>query len=137
VTPDPVLAIITRLKALTTVTAITGTRIYDVGSVPTNPTTPYIVVADISDIGDAPTNTSDAGHAVIQCSCFASTDKGARDLSQTLKKRVPGEDAILPCGTDFLRVTSIDDAGHTPDVSEGSPIQIWIRHRDFRIYYTY
>ena len=80
-TPDPVLAVITRLKTLTPITAITSTRIYQTGSVPEVPTFPYIIVSDVSDIGDARTNTSDAGHARVQCSCFAATDKAVRDLS--------------------------------------------------------
>lgn len=134
-TPDPVLAMATRLKALTDVTAITSTRIYQTGSVPVNPTAPYIIVSDMSDIGDAGTNTTDAGNAVVQCSCFASTDKAVRDLSQTLKKKVPCNDVILPCGTDFLRVISINDAGHEPDVNTDVPV--YIRHRHFRILYAY
>lgn len=133
--PDPVLATIIRIKALTDVSALVSTRVYQTGSVPTNPTMPYIIVSDISDIGDANTNTSDAGHARVQCSCFASTDKGARDLSQTLKKKVPCNDVILPCGTDFLRVTRIEDAGHVPD--QNTDVPVYMRHRDFRILYAY
>lgn len=133
-TPDPVLAVITRLKSLTPVTAITS-RIYQTGSVPEVPTFPYIIVSEVSDIGDARTTTSDAGHARVQCSCFAATDKAVRDLSQILKKQLPCNDVILTCGTDFLRTTQIVDAGHIPD--QDVTIPVYIRHRDFMIYYTY
>lgn len=134
-TADPVLAVITRLKSLSQVSAVVGTRVYQQGSMPEVPTYPFIIVSDISDIGDERTNTSDAGHARVQCSCFASTDKEVRDLSQILKKRLPCNDTILACGSDFLRVTTMDDAGHMSD--QDASIPVFIRHRDFRIYYTY
>jgi hypothetical protein len=134
-TPDPVLAVITRLKALTDVAAIVSDRVYQLSSIPEVPTYPYIIVSDISDIGDARTNSTDAGHARVQCSCFAATDKAVRDLSQTLKSKLPCNDTILKCGADFLRVTTMDDYGHVPD--QDATIPVYIRHRDFMILYTY
>jgi hypothetical protein len=133
-TADPVLAVQTRLKALTDVIAVVGSRVYQTGSVPEVPTFPYIIVSDISDIDDERTNRSNAGHARVQCSMFASTDKAVRDLSQILKRELPCNDTILACGTDFLRVTTMDDMGHVPD--QDVTIPVYIRHRDFRILYT-
>ena len=133
---DPIIAVQTRLKAIPEITALVSTRIYRIGSVPTSPTLPYILLPGmISDIGDACTSTSDNGHARVQVSVFASTDVIAESISQILKKKVPCTDTILPAGTDYLRVTRIEDAGAVPDVNTDIPV--YMRHRDFRILYAY
>jgi hypothetical protein len=133
---DPVLALQNLIKSITEITAVTGVRVYRIGSVPNSPQTPYILLpGTISDIGDALTSTSDNGHARVQVSVFADTDVIAENLSQILKKKVPCRDAILLAGTDFLRVMSIEDAGASSDVN--TDVKIYIRHRDFRIYYAY
>jgi len=133
---DPIIALQTRIKGIPEITAIASTRIYRIGSVPASPTLPYLLLpGTISDIGDACTSTSDNGHARIQVSVFASTDVIAENLSQLLKKKVPCNDTILPAGTDFLRVTRIEDAGARPDVNADIPV--YMRHRDFRILYAY
>jgi len=135
--PDPVLALQTRIKGLTQITALVGTRVYRIGSVPPTPTLPYLLLPGaISDIGDACTSSSDNGHARVQVSVFASSDVTAEAISQALKKWVPCGLTILPAGTEYLRVTSIEDAGASPDVYAGAPI-IYMRYRDFRIAYAY
>lgn len=132
---DLVLAVVTRLKALTQVTALVSTRIYRKGSVPTNPTLPYIIIYEIDDVPGPLSNTSDNGIARIQCSCFASTDREAAAISKTLKKRLPCNDTILTAGTDRIGITYLIDAGDVPD--ENTEIPLYMRHRDFRILYAY
>lgn len=133
---DPALAMQTRLKTLTDITTLTGTRIYRVGSVPPTPQMPYIIVnAPISDIDDGSTNTSDNSATRIQVSAFASTDPAVETISQLLKKKVPCNDTILQAGTDFLRVTRIKDGGAIAD--QNADVPVYIRHRDFLITYTY
>jgi len=133
---DPVIAMQTRIKGIAEISAIVGTRVYRIGDVPVSPTLPYIMLpGTISDIGDACTSSSDNGHARVQVSVFASTDPAAEALSQLLKKKVPCGLALLPAGTDYLRVTSIEDAGADPDVN--AEAKVYMRHRDFRIAYAY
>jgi len=133
---DPALALQTRIRGLTDITALTGQRIYRTGSVPTNPTYPYLIInAPISDNEEGSTNTTDNSVARVQVSAFASTDPAAETLSQLLKKKVPCNDVILPAGTDFLRVERIANAGAVPDVNTDVPV--YMRHRDFRIKYAY
>ena len=142
---DPVTALVTRIKGIPGITALVSTRVYRIGSTPTSPTLPYIQLpGTISDIGDACTSSSDNGHARVQVSVFASTDVMAEAISQVLKKEVPCEEPlILPAGADpisgvqqYLRVTSIEDAGASPDVNAAAPI-VYMRNRDFRIAYAY
>lgn len=133
---DPVLALQTRIKTLTDITAIVGTRIYRIGSVPTNPTRPYLLLpGTISDPDYGSTNTTDASVARVQVSVFADDDLVPEMISQLLKKKVPCTNAVLPAGTDFLRVTRIVNAGAEPDVNTDA--KIYMRHRDFMIYYAY
>lgn len=135
-TPDPALVIQTRIKGLADITALTSTRVYLTGSVPTTPTYPYLLVnAPISDNEEGSTNTTDNSAARVQVSVFAKTDPAAEALSQLLKKKVPCNDVILPSGTDFMRITRIENAGATPD--ENTEAKVYMRHRDFRITYAY
>jgi hypothetical protein len=133
---DLVLAVTTRLNALTQITALVDTRIYRRDDIPETPTTPYIVVYEI---GDPPSgsnfNTNDSSLARVQCSCFASKDREAAAISKTLKKRLPCNDVILTAGTEQIRVTYLKDAGDIPD--ENAEIPLYMRHRDFRILYAY
>jgi len=135
--PDPVLALQTRIKGLTQVAALVGTRVYRCDSVPATPQLPYLLLpGTISDIGDACTSSSDNGHARVQVSVFASSDLTAEAISQALKKWVPCGLMLLPSGAaDYLRVTSIEDAGASPDVNTDA--KVYMRHRDFRIAYAY
>lgn len=133
---DPVLALQTRIKSLTGISALVGTRVYRIGSVPTAPTLPYLLLpGTISDIGDACTSSSDNGHARVQVSVFAASDVSAEAISQALKKEVPCGLLLLQSGTDYLRVTSIEDAGAVPDMN--TEAKVYIRNRDFRIAYAY
>ncbi len=133
---DPVLALQTRIQGLLKITALVGTRVYRIGSVPTSPQLPYLLLpGTISDIGDACTSSSNNGHARVQVSVFAADDVKAEAISQVLKKEVPCGLALLPADTEYLRVTSIEDAGATPDVN--TEAKVYMRHRDFRIAYAY
>ena len=133
---DPVLALQTRIKSLTGVSALVGARVYRIGSVPATPTLPYLLLpGTISDIGDACTSSSDNGHARVQVSVLAASDVSAEAISQALKKEVPCGLLLLQSGTDYLRVTSIEDAGAVPDMN--TEAKVYIRNRDFRIAYAY
>ena len=81
VTPDPVLAMITALKATTAVTAITSTKIYRTDDVPINPVPPYIIVSNVSDV--AAVQLADSR---VQCSCYAASDRVALGISNTIRK---------------------------------------------------
>lgn len=133
---DPITALQTRIKGLSGVAALVGARVYRIGSVPTTPTLPYLLLpGTISDIGDACTSSSDNGHARVQVSVFAASDVTAEAISQVLKKEVPCGLELLLSGTEYLRVTSIEDAGAIPDVN--TEAKVYMRHRDFRIAYAY
>lgn len=133
---DPALAMQNRIKGITEITALVSTRVYRVGSVPATPIPPYLIInAPISDIDEGSTNTSDNSATRIQVSAFASTDPAVEAISQLLKKKVPCIDAILPAGTDFLRVSSIRDAGAVPD--QNTDVPVYVRHRDFMVKFTY
>lgn len=133
---DPALAMQNRIKGITEITALVSTRVYRVGSVPATPIPPYLIInAPISDIDEGSTNTSDNSATRIQVSAFASTDPAVEAISQLLKKKVPCIDVILPAGTDFLRVSSIRDAGAVPD--QNTDVPVYVRHRDFMVKFTY
>ena len=135
-TPDPALAMQTRIKGIPEITALVQTRVYRIGSVPATPTYPYLIInAPISDNEEGSTNTTDNSAARIQVSAFASTDPAVEILSQLLKKKVPCHDVILPSGTDFIRVERIANAGASPD--QNTDVPVYIRNRDFRITYAY
>jgi len=132
---DPALALQTRIKGITEITAIVNQRIYRTGSVPTNPQMPYLIVnAPISDNEEGSTNTTNNSVARIQVDAFASTDPAVEAISQLLKKKVPCNDVILPAGTDFIRVERIANAGALPDQNTATPV--FMRYRDFRIKYA-
>ena len=133
--PDPLIAVQTLLKAIAEVTAIVETRVYRIGSIPTTPQKPYIIISSVSDVPGITTNTSESDYMRVQCSCIAATDPAVEALSQILKKKLPCNDVILPAGTDFIRVIRIENAGATPD--QDTDVPVYLRHRDFRILYTY
>lgn len=133
---DPALALQTRIRGITEITALTGHRVYRTGSVPATPQMPYLIInALISDNEEGSTNTTDNSVARIQVSAFASTDPAVEALSQLLKKKVPCHDVILPAGTDFIRVERIANAGAVPD--QNTDVPVYIRNRDFKISYAY
>ena len=129
--PDLTSALITAMKADTTISAIVGTRIYRRGSVPTTVTAPYVIVYTISD-----TATQTTGDARIQCSCFAATDYAVSILSKTIRNALHRtKNTLLPAGARKVWVTSIKDAGMTTD--ENTDIPIYMEHRSFAINYDY
>jgi len=129
--PDLTLALITALKADTTVAAIVGARIYRRGSTPTTVTAPYITIYTISDIA-----TQVSADARIQCSCFAGSDLVVSGLSKTVRNALHRtNNTLLAAGTRKVWVTSIKDAGMTTD--ENADIPIYMEHRSFMINYDY
>lgn len=134
---DLVLAVITRLKTVSAVTAVVSTRIYRRGSVPSTIVMPYIVVSDVSDIVDDDTNTGGYASARVRCSCFSSSDRTGNQLSKIVRNALHRTTStVLPTGTaSGVYVVSIFDAGDTPD--ENTEIPQYTYHRDFAIRYSY
>jgi len=140
---NPLIAMQLYAKSIPEVTAIVSTRIYLPDSIPTNPQMPYCLIpGTTSDIGDACTSSSDNGHTRVQISMFASSDATVERLTQILKKKIPCGEKILSAGPDpdtnvpqFLRVSSIDDAGGRSDADYTA--KIFTRHRDFLISCAY
>lgn len=134
--PDLVLAVITRLKADTRTTAIASTRIYRRGDVPGKPVSPYIEVFGISDTVDDDTSTDGFAAARVQCTCFATSDRVASQLSKTVRKALHRiKSTVLPAGTGSVYVISIFDAGDGSD--ENADIPLFMYRRDFAIRYSY
>lgn len=134
--PDLSLAIITRLKADASVAAVVAARIYRKGDAPKVPTYPYIEVAGISDIGDDDTSTSAYASARVQCTCFASTDRIADQLSKKIRRALHRTlSTVLPAGTGSVYVVSIFDAGDGSDMNEEIPLYMY--YRDFAVRYNY
>jgi len=134
--PDMVLAVITRLKADTPVVAVVVARIYRRGDAPKIPIYPYIEVTEVSDIGDDDTNTSGYAHSRVQCTCFASSDRVANQLSKKIRRALHRTTSTaLPAGTGSVYVISIFDAG---DGSDGdAEIPLFMYYRDFAVHYEY
>ena len=130
VPPDLTTALITAMKADSTISAIVSTRIYRRGSTPTTVTAPYIIVYTTSDIADKQAD------ARVQCSCFAGSDAVVTSLSKTVRNALHRtKNTLLSAGARKVWVTSIKDAGMTTD--ENSDIPIYMEHRSFMINYDY
>ena len=130
---DPVLAIITRLKADTAVAGVVSTRIYR-ATLPTSPTFPAITV---SRVDNKRTNECHAGghNAIsrIQVTTWATTDGVADNLSELVAdslNRVTSTN--LSPG---VWIVSIFDAGTVPDNNMDIPVYMY--HRDFMVKYDY
>jgi hypothetical protein len=125
---DIVLAIATWLKADPAITAITGTRIYRKGSIPTVPSLPYISIFKIDPKRPVSThNRIRIGKTRIQCTVFASTDPVADNLSELIADSLNGvSDTYMPPG---VFVIQIDDDGARPDENTDAPMYMY--HRDF------
>jgi hypothetical protein len=127
---DAVLAIITRLKADTAITAVVSAQVYRTGSVPTNPTFPYIIVSRVDTKRRHEThNRIRTAQARVQCTAFASTDMAADNLSELIADCLNMvTDTYLAPG---VFVISIFDQGTTPDSNPDIPVYMY--HRDFMI----
>lgn len=130
---DIVLAIQTRLKADTAITAIVGTRIYREGTVPTNPQFPYIIISFIdSKRLNLTHNRTRSAQTRIQCSMFS--QGVGEDLQVSTISELVAEclntvtDTYLSPGAFVIR---IDDRGDIPD--NNSTTKLWSRYRDFMI----
>lgn len=128
---DLPLAIITRLKAATAVTNVTGPRIYR-GKLPNNPTFPAITV---SRVGAKRLNYSHnnrrIGQSRIQCTAWATSDGAADNLSELIADSLNAVDnTYMAPGVYVIRS---DDQGTVPDVNPD--LDLWLVHRDFMIQY--
>jgi hypothetical protein len=132
---DVVLAVITRLKADTSVAAVVGTRVYR-KKLPANPTFPAITVSRLSPIRDGDTNTGRYGHARVQCTAWAETSGPEENLAELIADSLHRcKNTILTAGTSNVYVVSIRDAGGMPD--ENTEIPLYMEHRDFTVHYDY
>ena len=135
---DPVLAIITRLKADTAVAAVVSTRIYRM-ELPTSPTFPAITVNRVSNIRDLQgNNTGKYAQTRIQVTAWAATDGVADNLSELIADSLNGiANTLVSVGTGVIPVYFIgcDDAGTVPD--NNMDIPVFMYHRDFIIDYSY
>lgn len=130
---DPVLAIITRLKADTAVAAVVSTRVYR-AILPTNPTFPAITVSRVDNKRLIECHAGGRNAmSRIQVSSWASSDGVADNLSELVAdslNRVTS--ANLSPG---VWIVSIFDAGTVPDSNPDIPVYIY--HRDFLVKYGY
>lgn len=126
---DIVLVAITRLKADAPIAAVVSTRIYRYGSVPSNPTLPYIIVSRVSGIrtNDGHTGMCRYQKTRIQCSTFASTDQIADNLSELIADSL--NTVTSTSLSPGVYVIDIYDAGTVPDNNPAVPVFMY--HRDF------
>lgn len=130
---DPVLAIITRLKADTAIAAIVSTRVYR-ATLPKNPTFPAIVVAKIDNSRPNDTTTGRYARSRIQCTTFAASDGAADNLSELIADNLNGLTNTY-LSSPGIYVVSIFDEGTVPD--NNPEIGLWTYHRDFQVDYAY
>jgi hypothetical protein len=134
---DITLAVITHLKANTTLAGYTGIspnqRIYR-ASLPQVPTHPCIVVWPID---TKRLNISHSGNRIgqsrIQCTVYATTDVSGNQISEIVADDLHGlNNAHLGVGVQVIRV---DDAGVRIDANPN--IGKYLYHRDFLIQHYY
>jgi hypothetical protein len=132
---DVVLAVITRLKADTSVAAVVSTRVYR-KKLPVSPTFPAITVDRVDKARDADTNTGRYGHMRVQCTAWSSTIGPEENLSELIADSLHRcKNSILTAGTSTVYVVSIRDAGGMPDSNDEIPL--YMEHRDFTVHYDY
>ena len=138
-TVDPLLAIQTKLKADSTITALVSTRVYrDV--MPNSPTLPAIVLTEVSDISDDDSNTDTHAHARIQATVFSQgvASGEASSISKVIRKSLHNMvNTSLATSGDYVYIVSCQDAGAQRDVNLDVSPKIWMMHRDFLIEYSY
>jgi hypothetical protein len=129
---DPVLAIITRLKADAAVAAFVGTRVYRM-ILPTSPTFPAITVSRVDAKRQNLThNRIRVAQSRIQCTAWAATDGVADNLSECIADSLNMvTDTYMSPGVFVIR---IDDQGAVPD--DNPDIPLWMYHRDFIVQYN-
>lgn len=139
---DIVLAIVTRLKANTTlchssyVGASPSQRIYR-GTLPQVPTWPCIVVHRIDGIRDPDPNYY--GVSRVQVSAYAKSEADADTISELVADDLNGitNTSLLTgaAGSAVVYVISVDDAGTAMD--SNAKMGVFMYHRDFLIDYSY
>jgi len=129
---DPVLAIITRLKANIAIAAIVNTRVYR-AKLPANPTFPAITVSGIFPKRlNSTHNKTRIGHIRVQCTVWAGSDGTSFNLSELIADSLDKvTDTYLSPGVFAIR---IDDQGARPD--SNPDLNLWIYHRDFIVQYN-
>jgi hypothetical protein len=129
---DPVLAIITRLKADTAVANVVSTRIYR-SALPASPTFPAITVSRVdAQRLNAYHNRRGIGQSRVQCTAWATSDGAADNLSELIADSLNMVDnTTLSPGVYVIR---IDDQGTVPDYTPA--LKFWMYHRDFLMIYN-
>lgn len=133
---DIVYAIITALKADTSVAAVASTLIYR-KKLPTDPTFPAITVSKVDGIRDGITNTGGYAHSRVQVTTWAETPGPEDDLAETctdVLHRLTNKTVVYAPGK-WVRIISVTDAGGLPD--DNPDIPLYMEHRDFMIHYDY
>ncbi|MPZ13760.1 MAG: DUF3168 domain-containing protein [Chloroflexi bacterium] len=104
------------LNAASSVTNLTSTRIYTLGSVPQTPTLPYIRVRRISTVrlNHAHDGPSGLARPRIECRCVATTSEGAKQLAAAVRNALVGYRGNCP-GANPVRIDSIVTAGEHDD----------------------
>jgi hypothetical protein len=132
---DPVLAIVTLLKADTAVAATVSTRIYR-ALLPSSykiADGPAIVVIRVDKNRPNTTHTTRIREVRVQCTTLAGTDEEADTISDLIA------DALLKINdltlSPGVRVIRIDDRGARPDNSDAREIFVYRDHHDFLISY--
>jgi len=130
---DPVLAIITRLKADPAIAAVVSARVYR-AELPKNPTFPAITVHRVDHMRPNDSTTSRTSRSRIQCTAFASSDAVADNLSELIADSLNGI-VNTYLSSPGIYVESIFDAGTVPDNNPDAGL--WMYHRDFQVNYAY
>jgi hypothetical protein len=132
---DITASVISKLKADTNVAAKVSTRVFReiIGNFPG---LPCIVVSKVDDMRTAGTSTGRYSIARIQCSCYASSDAAADELSELVADALDRQRnaGFGTTSSDYVMIVGVNDAG---TVSDSNPkILAQIYHRDFLVEYN-
>lgn len=138
---DVVLAVITRLKADTSIAAVVGAypnqRIYR-KKLPNDPVFPAITVDRVDKVRDGDTSTGTYANMRVQCTAWATSPGPEENLADLIADSLHRcANTILPAGTSNVYVISIKDAGGIPDANMDLVPPLYMEHRDFRVHYDY
>jgi hypothetical protein len=138
---DSELAVITILKADTSVKAAVGTRIYRGEEIPENPTKPFIAVESLTKVPESPTSSSTYRTDRIQCTSVDTnvttlTGAGVRvaALSDLIGAALAPEQ-IENTIVNGIEISEVDDRGSMPDNSDAKTTKECRDSHDFMITY--
>jgi len=132
---DITASVISKLKADTAVAAKVSTRVFRelIGNFPGMP---CIVVSKVDDVRGSGSSTGRYSKARIQCSCYASTDAAADELSELVADALDRQRNTVfgTTSSDYVMVVGTEDGGAVSDSNPKILAQIY--HRDFLIEYN-